>query len=101
MRLGINYVILANHLISLITSSTMDSFFSCPMMFVSCNKNTTGITNGAGTANPSGAPEFTPCFSEVGVPQSLVFSVVFCRSLFVHLFFFLSFGHCVVCPHGF
>ena len=28
-----------------------------------CKKsNTTGVTSGAGTAYPSGAPEFTPCF---------------------------------------
>ena len=30
------------------------------MMFVSFNSNTTGVTCGAGTANPSGASEFTP-----------------------------------------
>ena len=33
-----------------------------------------------------------PIFSEVRVDLSLVFCVMFCRSLFV------SFGHCVVCP---
>ena len=27
---------------------------------VCVNSNTTGITSGAGTANPSGAPKFTP-----------------------------------------
>jgi hypothetical protein len=33
-----------------------------------CNKiNTTGATSGAGTAYPSGAPEFTPCFRGVRV----------------------------------
>jgi hypothetical protein len=38
-----------------------------------CNKsNTTGATCGAGTAYPSGAPEFTHCFSRVRVAQSLV-----------------------------
>ena len=45
--------------------------------------NTKGVTSGAGTAYPSGTPEFTPVFSGVRVPQSLVFSVMFCRSLFV------------------
>ena len=29
------------------------------MMVVSCNSNMTGVTNGAETVNPSGAPEFT------------------------------------------
>ena len=32
------------------------------MMFVQFNSNTTGVTCWAGTANPSGAPEFTPSF---------------------------------------
>jgi hypothetical protein len=36
----------------------------------------------------SGAPEFTPVFREVRVARSLVFCVVFFRSLFVLLFFF-------------
>jgi len=31
--------------------------FPYQMMFVSFNYNTTGISCGAGTANPSGAPE--------------------------------------------
>ena len=35
-----------------------------------------------------------PVISGVHVAWSLVFCVVYCRSLFVHLFF----GHCVVCP---
>ena len=38
---------------------------------------------GAGTSNPSGAPQFTSCFCGVRVDQSLVFCEVFCRSLFV------------------
>jgi len=32
--------------------------FPCQMMLVSFNSNTTGVTNGAGTANPTGAPDF-------------------------------------------
>jgi len=32
------------------------------MMLVSFNSNTTGVTCGAGTAHPSGAPEFTTGF---------------------------------------
>jgi hypothetical protein len=83
---------------------------------VSSNSNTTGVTCGAGTSNPSRAHEFThsllcgsstsidamlyqrkrkcgietdfhsrtpPGFLGVPVPQSLVFCVVFYRSLYV------------------
>jgi hypothetical protein len=61
-----------------------------------CNHiNTTGATSGAGTANPSGAHEFTPGFSGVRVTRSLVLYVCFvdrCLS-----FCTFSFGHCVVC----
>ena len=43
-----------------------------------------GATSGADTANPSGVPEFIPpVFNEVPIAQSLVFCVMFCRSLFV------------------
>ena len=48
-----------------------------------------GVTCGAGTAYPFRASELTPVFSEVCVARSLVFSVVFCRLLFVLLSFFL------------
>jgi len=41
------------------------------------------VTSGTGTANHSGTPVFTTCFSAVHFPQSLVFGVVFCRSLFL------------------
>jgi hypothetical protein len=56
------------------------------MKFVSFNSNTTGVTCGEGTANPFGAPVFIPVFSRVRVAGSLVFCVVFCRSLFVYSF---------------
>jgi len=36
--------------------------FPYQMMFVSFNINTTGVTCGEGTANPSRAPELTPGF---------------------------------------
>ena len=42
----------------------------------------------------SGAPEFTPSFCGVRFAQSLVFCVVFCRSLFVVVIFY----HCIACP---
>ena len=38
---------------------------------------------------PPGAQEFTPVFSVVRVDQSLIFCVVFYRSLFVPLSFFI------------
>jgi len=49
------------------------------------SSNTVGVTSGAETAYPSGTLEFTPVFSGVDVSRSLVFCVVFCRSLFVLL----------------
>ena len=50
-----------------------------------CNQiNTTDVTSGAETAYPSGAPEFTPIFSEVCVTRSLVLYVCFVdRSLLI------------------
>jgi hypothetical protein len=51
--------------------------------------NTSDATSGAGTANLSRAPEFTLVFLRiVSLGKSFVFCVVFCRSLFVLLFFF-------------
>jgi hypothetical protein len=44
---------------------------------------TTGVISGAGTAYPSRAPDVTPVLFEVHFALSLVFYVVFCRSLFV------------------
>lgn len=67
------------------------------------------VTYGTGTANPSGAHEFTPGFSKVYgayleheftpgfskvyIAQSLILCIVFCRSLFG----FFSFFVCVAC----
>jgi len=52
--------------------------------------------SGAGTAYPSGAPEFTSGFSGVRVTRSLVLCVCSVdRCLYLCPF---SFGHCVVCP---
>jgi hypothetical protein len=69
--------------------SILPLFLSLCMFYFS----TTDSTSGEGTAYPSGAPEFTPGFSGVRIPRSLVF-MQFCRSLFVHLFCFFC---CVVC----
>jgi hypothetical protein len=58
-------------------SETCPTRFLYQMMFVSFNINTTGVTCEAGTANASGAPEFTPVFSGVRVARSLVVYVMF------------------------
>jgi hypothetical protein len=77
--------------------STFRKHFPVLSLFMTCHRicnyiNTTGVTNGTGTAYPSGAPEFIPGFSGVRVTQSLVLcTCIFCRSLFVLLsFFFLA-----------
>jgi len=63
--------------------------FPYQMMFVLFNCKTMGVTSATGTANPSAEPTFTLIFCEVRVSQSLVFCVLFCRSLFVPLYFLL------------
>ena len=50
--------------------------------------NTMGVTSGAGTEHPSGAPEFTPDFQWGSCYSIFSFMCMFCRSLFVHLTFF-------------
>jgi hypothetical protein len=53
------------------------------MNFVSLNNNTTDVSSGAETDNPSEAPALIPVISGIRVFQFLDFCVVFCRSLFV------------------
>ena len=54
-----------------------------------CNQiNTTGVTCGAGTAYPSGAPEFIPGFQWGSCYSIFCFICIFCRQLFVLLHFF-------------
>jgi hypothetical protein len=55
------------------------------------------LTSAAGTAYPSGAPEFTPGFKWGCVGQSLY--IVFCVCFVDRCLSFctFSFGHCVVC----
>ena len=56
-----------------------------------CNQiNMTGSTSGAGTAYLSGAPEFTPEFQYGSCYSIFSFICMFCRSLFVLLYFFFS-----------
>ena len=64
----------------------LSSFMTCHQV---CKQiNTMGVTSGAGFAYPSGAPEFTPWFL-VGLCNSIFsFISMFCRSLFVSLYFF-------------
>jgi hypothetical protein len=50
--------------------------------------NTTGATGGVGTAYPSEAPVFTPVFCGFRISQFFIFCEMFCRSLFLILFFF-------------
>ena len=49
------------------------------MLFMPFNSNTTGVTCGARTANPSGAFESTPAFSGIRVARSFDFYAMFCR----------------------
>jgi len=58
-------------------------------MFVSFNSNTTRVTSGAGTANPPEHLNSLPVFWGVRVARSSGFCVLFCRSLFVLLSFYL------------
>jgi hypothetical protein len=75
-----------------------------------CNKsNTTSDTSGAGTAYPSGVPDFTPGFvwglrfSSFSFLGFLCVRVTKSKTFFVVLldyyksFCSLSFGHCIVC----
>ena len=58
------------------------------------HSNMVGVTCGAGTADYSRAPEFTPVHSGVRVARSLVFCFVDrCLS-----FWPFSFGHRIICP---
>ena len=65
-----------------------------PFMIYHRVYNTTGATSGAGTAYPSGAPEFTVGFNGDRVARSIIVFVMFYRSLFAFLPF--SVGHCVL-----
>ena len=61
------------------------------MYYNRCNyMNTTDATSGAGTAYPSGAPEFTPGFQQGSRYSICSFMCMFCRSLFVLLSFFFQ-----------
>ena len=57
--------------------SHLFSFPYCVYFYFVC---LCGVTNGAATVNPSGAPEFTPVFGGLCVAKSLDFCVVFRRA---------------------
>jgi len=67
------------------------------MMFVPFNSNTTGVKNRAGAASHSGPPgmRFPPVYSGIRGARSLISCVVFCRSLFILLFFFIWSLYCM------
>ena len=54
------------------------------------------MLSGAGTAYPSGAPEFTPGFKWDSCYSIFSFMCMFCRSCLSFCPF--SFVHCVICP---
>ena len=54
-----------------------------------------GATSGTGTSYPAGAPMFTSSFQWCSCYSIFCFMCMFCRSLFVLLYF--SFCHYVVC----
>ena len=75
-----------------ICSTCRKHFFSVLSLFMTyhrvCNQiNTTDATSGAGTAHPSGAPEFAPVFIAVRVIRFLALCVCFVDR-FVLLYFF-------------
>jgi hypothetical protein len=50
--------------------------------------NTMGVTSGAGTALPSGSPEFTFVICELRVVKSLVFCVTFVATIYFETYLF-------------
>ena len=59
------------------------------MMLVSFGSNTMDATCGIRAAYPFGAPGYISGFSWIHVARSLFYKVMFCKSLFVILSFFL------------
>ena len=80
-----NYSVIHVHLIGFLFVTTSRSF---PHSGLITGFNRTGATSGAGTAYPSGAREFTPGFQWGSCYSIFSFMCMFCRSLFVLLYFF-------------
>ena len=68
--------------------------FPYQIMFVSFSNTTTGVTCGAGTANPSGAHECTAGFLAGFVLLDLLLYALW---IVVCPFVIFHFGHCIVC----
>ena len=56
---------------------------------------TTSVTNGSGSTDPSGAPEFTPVVS--GIPVTRPVALYVCLVDYCFSFCTFPFPHCVVC----
>ena len=80
-----NYSVIHVHLIGFLFVTTSRFF---PHSGLVTGFNRTDATSGAGTAYPSGAREFTPGFQWGSCYSIFSFICMFCRSLFVLLYFF-------------
>ena len=88
-------LVLVRFVLFLLSNYMSSSRFLFRMMFVSFDSNTTDVTCGAGTANPSGVPEFIP-----GVKWGSCCSICsfLCNVLQIVVcpFVLFSFSHCIV-----
>jgi hypothetical protein len=67
--------------------TSLDQYWSTRLIIMN-RQLPTNVTWGAGIANPSEAPEFTPCFWWSSCCS--IFSFLFCGPF--------SFGYCIACP---
>ena len=76
-------------LLTVVSDAIFPILFSFLTYHLVCNySNTTSANSGAGTAYPSGAPEFIPGFQWGWCYSIFSFMCIFCRPLFVLLYFF-------------
>ena len=78
---GLTFVLQVVHLFNCICiylRLLVSTRFPYQMMFVQFNTNKMAVTYGAGMANPSGAPNFTPAFQWGSCCSILFFCVMFC-----------------------
>ena len=85
---------------------TCHKHFPVPSSFMTYHRvcsyiKMTAVTTGTGTAYPLAVPEIIPGFQWVRVAPSFVFCVVFCRSLFALLSFFVWPFCCTFPIYGF
>ena len=82
---------------SVIISLGSESWFPYQMLFMLFNSNIMGITIGAGTAYPSGTPEFTPPLF-LRILYCSIFTIL-CSVLQTSVFFLsIHLSHCIVYP---